>query len=67
MLFIPLVGQERFYCILPRHTQKILLILIGFLLVLRGLGLGIPYVSPKVQTPIAPNSRPSIECCEVQP
>lgn len=67
MFFIPLVGQERFYRILPRHTQKILLILIGFLLVLRGLGLGIPYVSPKVQTPIAPNSRPSIECCEVQP
>ncbi|MFM7007457.1 MAG: sulfite exporter TauE/SafE family protein [Flavobacteriales bacterium] len=67
MFFIPLMGQERFYHLLPRQTQKILLVLIGFLLILRGFGLGIPYVSPKVETPGAPNSQPSIECCEVQP
>lgn len=67
MFFIPLIGQERFYRLLPKQTQKVMLLLIGFLLVLRGLGLGIPYFSPKVEKPEAPNSRPSIECCEVQP
>lgn len=67
MFFIPLIGQERFYRLFPRQTQKILLIFIGLLLILRGFGLGIPYVSPKVEKPVSPNSRPSIECCEVEP
>jgi len=67
MFFIPLIGQERFYRLFPRQTQKILLVSIGFLLILRGLGLGIPYVSPKVEKPAVPNSQPSIECCEIRP
>jgi hypothetical protein len=66
MLFIPLIGQDRFFHLFPKNTQKILLLLIGGLLVLRGLGLGIPYLSPTIQAPATPNAQPSIECCEVQ-
>jgi hypothetical protein len=66
MLFIPLIGQERFFHLFPKNTQKILLLFIGGLLVIRGLGLGIPYLSPTIQAPTTPNAQPSIECCEVQ-
>jgi sulfite exporter TauE/SafE len=66
MLFIPLIGQDRFFQLFPKNTQKILMLLIGLLLVLRGLGLGIPYLSPTIQLPKAPNAQPSIECCEVR-
>lgn len=48
MFFIPLMGQQKMLTYLPRHTQKILLFIIGLLLILRGLGLGIPYLSPSL-------------------
>ncbi len=66
LLFIPLIGQERFYRLFPKGTQKIFLALIGLLLVLRGLGLGIPYLSPAIEQAPSPNAQPHIECCEVQ-
>jgi sulfite exporter TauE/SafE len=66
MLIIPLIGQERLFHLFPKNTQKIVLLLIGGLIVLRGLGLGIPYLSPTIQAPNAPNAQPSIECCEVR-
>lgn len=43
MFFIPLIGQQRFYQVFPRQTQKILLCIIGLLLILRGLNLGLPF------------------------
>lgn len=66
MFFIPLIGQQRFYKLFPRQTQAILLGIIGLLLVLRGLNLGIPYLSPSMATPHN-NSQPTVECCEVKP
>jgi sulfite exporter TauE/SafE len=66
MFFIPLIGQQRFYKLFPRQTQAILLCIIGLLLVLRGLNLGIPYLSPSMATPHN-NSQPTVECCEVKP
>lgn len=48
MFFIPLMGQQKLLAYLPRYTQKMLLFIIGLLLVLRGLGLGIPYLSPQM-------------------
>jgi sulfite exporter TauE/SafE len=66
MFFIPLMGQQRFYKLFPRQTQAILLCIIGLLLVLRGLNLGIPYLSPSMATPHH-NSQPTVECCDVKP
>jgi sulfite exporter TauE/SafE len=66
MFFIPLMGQQRFYQVFPRQTQKILLGIIGLLLILRGLNLGIPYLSPSMETP-HDHSQPKVECCEVKP
>jgi uncharacterized protein len=66
MFFIPLIGQEKFYRLFPRKTQTIILITIGLLLIIRGLGLGIPFLSPAIQEPPTPHAQPSIECCEVQ-
>lgn len=66
MFFIPLIGQQRFYKLFPRQTQAVLLCIIGLVLVLRGLNLGIPYLSPSMETPHN-NSQPTVECCEVKP
>lgn len=66
LFFIPIIGQEKFYAFFPRNTQKVLLALIGFLLILRGLGLGIPYLSPRIEQPSEPHTQPSIECCAIQ-
>jgi sulfite exporter TauE/SafE len=46
MFFIPLMGQQKLLAYFPRYTQKVLLLIIGLFLILRGLGLGIPYLSP---------------------
>jgi sulfite exporter TauE/SafE len=48
MFFIPLIGQQKLLAYFPRYTQKVLLLIIGLLLILRGLGLGIPYLSPQM-------------------
>lgn len=67
MFFIPLIGQERFYQLFPRKAYKAMLLAIGILLILRGMGLGIPYLSPRVQLPASPHSQPTIECCDMKP
>ncbi|MEN9742845.1 MAG: hypothetical protein RLZZ65_650 [Bacteroidota bacterium] len=48
MFFIPLMGQQKILAYLPQYTQKVLLFIIGLLLIVRGLGLGIPYLSPSL-------------------
>lgn len=63
LFFIPIIGQEKFYTIFPRNTQKVLLTFIGFLLIIRGLGFGIPFLSPRIEQPTKPHVQPSIECC----
>jgi sulfite exporter TauE/SafE len=66
MLFIPLIGQQRFYKLLGPRTQKVLLLIVGLILILRGLNLGLPYLSPTLHAPTQPNTQPKIVCCEVQ-
>lgn len=66
MFFIPLIGQEKLYAVFPKNAQKVLLVLLGFLLILRGFGLGIPYLSPRIDKPSEPHAQPSIECCAIQ-
>jgi sulfite exporter TauE/SafE len=66
MFFIPLIGQQRFDKLLAPKAQKVLLFIVGLILILRGLNLGLPYLSPSIQAPTAPNAQPSIECCDVQ-
>ena len=63
MFFIPRMGQDRFYSLFSRSMQTFLLLIIGLLLVLRGLSLGIPYLSPELHIP-HDHSQPSVECCE---
>ena len=66
LFFLPLIGHKGIIKIFPGGIQKALLALIGFILVLRGLGLGIPYLSPKIEQASSPNAQPKIECCEIQ-
>jgi sulfite exporter TauE/SafE len=66
MFFMPLIGQKKLLAHLPRNTHKILLFIIAALLIIRGLGLGIPYLSPLIKVPTKAHQQPSIECCEVQ-
>lgn len=66
MFFMPLVGQQKLLAHLPRYTHKVLLFIIASLLIIRGLGLGIPYLSPAIKAPTEAHQQPSVECCDVQ-
>ena len=66
MFFLPLIGQKKLLAHLPRYTHKVLLFFIAALLIMRGLGLGIPYLSPAIKAPTKAHQQPSVECCEVQ-
>ncbi|MFM8596314.1 MAG: sulfite exporter TauE/SafE family protein [Flavobacteriales bacterium] len=66
MFFIPLMKKGHLLGKFTRLFHKALLMLIGILLILRGLGLGIPYLSPEIKSPIQQHQQPSIECCKVQ-
>lgn len=66
MFFMPLIGQQKLLAHLPRYTHKILLFIIASLLIIRGLGLGIPYLSPAIKAPTKAHQQPTIECCEVK-
>ena len=66
MFFVPLIGQKKLLTRLPRYAHKVLLCIIASLLIIRGLGLGIPYLSPVIKAPTKAHQQPSIQCCEVQ-
>mgnify|MGYP002400068970 CR=1 FL=1 len=63
MLFIPLMGQQKLLAYFPRYTQKVLLLIIGLLLILRGLSLGIPYLSPQMDIE-QQHVKPSVIHCD---
>lgn len=66
-IFILLKGVGIKLSAYPRLKiiQPWLLSVVSLMIILRGLNLGIPYLSPKIITE-SPHSRPRIECCKEQ-
>jgi sulfite exporter TauE/SafE len=65
MFFMPLIANSKWKFRMPKILIAIALTLIGSLTILRGMNLGIPYVSPKMNN-VWHNEHqsPSLECCE---
>jgi sulfite exporter TauE/SafE len=65
MFFMPMIAQSKWRVRIPKIIIALLLTLIGTLTILRGLNLGIPYLSPKTHIHLnESHTSPSIECCE---
>lgn len=65
LFFIPLIGIKRSAILRKPVLQKSLLFMTGFLLILRGMNLGIPFLSPKLN--LSPtNNQPQVVCCDGQ-
>lgn len=67
MFFVPILINTN---LLKNRFQKwapILLCIVGLSLILRGMNLGIPYVSPKIEMEQCQNhAQPSLNCCKVK-
>ncbi len=67
MFFVPILVNTN---LLKNRFQKlapILLYVVGLSLILRGMNLGIPYLSPKIEVVESHNhSQPSLKCCDVK-
>lgn len=65
MFFMPLLAHSKWQIRIPKIVIAIALTLIGSFTILRGMNLGIPYVSPKMNIDdTRSHQTPSIECCE---
>ncbi|MFM6934372.1 MAG: sulfite exporter TauE/SafE family protein [Flavobacteriales bacterium] len=65
MFFMPLLAHSRWKIQLSKRFISILLTIIGLLTIVRGMNLGIPYLSPKVNTTLTQTHQaPSMECCQ---
>ncbi len=65
MFFMPLIAQSNWKVRIPKIIIALILTLIGTLTILRGLNLGIPYLSPKTHIQLnESHTSPSIDCCE---
>lgn len=65
MFFMPLIAKSNWHLRIPKLLIALLLTIIGAFMILRGMNLGIPYVSPKIHTiSDSPHQTPSLECCE---
>jgi sulfite exporter TauE/SafE len=65
MLFMPLLAHSKWELRIPKIMIAISLTLIGILTILRGMNLGIPYVSPKMNIEdTSSHQTPSLECCK---
>lgn len=65
MFFMPLIAHSKWKINVPKRIIAIFLTLIGILTIMRGMNLGIPYVSPKMNTELnQTHLSPSLECCE---
>jgi hypothetical protein len=65
MFFMPLIAQSKWQIRIPKIVIALALTLIGSLTIIRGMNLGIPYVSPKMNTELTSSHQtPSLECCE---
>ena len=49
-------GLSRFFHGKAVHMMRIAIFMMGALLVLRGLGMGIPYLSPELTAPLSPEA-----------
>jgi sulfite exporter TauE/SafE len=65
MFFMPLIAQSNWKVRVPKIIIALILTLIGTLTIMRGLNLGIPYLSPKIHIQLnKSHTSPSIECCD---
>ena len=65
MFFMPLIAQSKWKVQIPKLIIAILLTFIGMLTIIRGMNLGIPYISPKIHIDSnESHTSPSLECCE---
>jgi sulfite exporter TauE/SafE len=65
MFFMPLLAHSKWKIRMPKIIIAIALTLIGSLTIIRGMNLGIPYVSPKMNMERTTSHQiPSLECCE---
>ncbi|MEN9699134.1 MAG: hypothetical protein RLZZ301_332 [Bacteroidota bacterium] len=64
MLLLPLMNQQSLKKYIHPIWQKIGLLCVGLLLILRGLNLGIPFISPSIELPTDAHQQPSVECCK---
>lgn len=65
MFFMPLIAKGKWNFKMPKIAIAIVLSLIGLLTIVRGMDLGIPYISPKMKLEnIERNTQPSMKCCE---
>ena len=65
MFFMPLIAQSNWKMKVPKLIIALLLSLIGILTVVRGMNLGIPYLSPEIHLEkLERHSQPSMNCCQ---
>ena len=65
MFFMPLLAHSKWQIRIPKIVIAIVLTFIGSLTILRGMNLGIPYVSPKMKIEdTSSHQTPSLECCK---
>lgn len=65
MFFMPLIAQSNWKMKLPKLIISLLLSLIGLLTIVRGMNLGIPYLSPVIKLEkVEHHVQPSLQCCE---
>lgn len=65
MFFMPLIAHSKWQVRIPKIVIALVLTLIGTLTIIRGMNLGIPYVSPKMNTELTTTHQtPSLECCD---
>jgi sulfite exporter TauE/SafE len=65
MFFMPLLAHSKWQIRIPKIIIAIAFTLIGTFTILRGMNLGIPYVSPKMNMERTTSHQiPSLECCE---
>jgi sulfite exporter TauE/SafE len=65
MFFTPLIANSKWNFHFPKIMITLVLTIIGSITILRGMNLGIPYVSPKMNYGLNNDHRtPSLKCCK---
>ncbi|MEY4659042.1 MAG: hypothetical protein RJB36_808, partial [Bacteroidota bacterium] len=65
MFFMPLIAKSNWKIRLPKVVIACALSLIGLFTIMRGMNLGIPFISPQIKMEIIDqHGKPSLQCCE---
>jgi sulfite exporter TauE/SafE len=65
MFFMPLIAKSKWKVRVSKTMIAVVLTIIGSLTILRGMNLGIPFVSPKMNPVLKTEHKaPSLECCK---